>query len=84
MEKKAYDILKERGYIYQATNNEKIEDMLNSNEKKTFYLGIDPTADSLHIGHFFAPTMVRWLQEKGHRPIIVVGGAAALIGDPTG
>ena len=50
----------------------------------TFYLGIDPTADSLHIGHFFALTMFRWLQDYGHRGIILIGGATALIGDPTG
>lgn len=84
MDKKIYEILKERGYIYQATNEAKIEKMLNEGEKKTFYLGIDPTADSLHIGHFFALTMVRRLQQKGHHPIIVIGGATALIGDPTG
>lgn len=84
MEKKGFNILKERGYIYQATNEEIIEKMLNSHEPITFYLGIDPTADSLHIGHFFALTMVRRLQEKGHHPIIVIGGATALIGDPSG
>lgn len=58
--------------------------MLNSDEPKTFYLGIDPTADSLHIGHFFALTMVRRLQKLGHHPIILIGGATALIGDPSG
>ena len=82
--KKAVNILKERGYVYQATNEEIIKNMLNSSEPKTFYLGIDPTADSLHIGHFFALTMVRRLQKIGHHPIIVIGGATALIGDPTG
>ena len=82
--KKTFEILKERGYVYQATNEEKIKEMLNSDLPKTFYLGIDPTADSLHIGHFFALTLVRRLQKMGHHPIIVVGGATALIGDPTG
>ena len=82
--KKTFEILKERGYVYQATNEEKIKEMLNSDLHKTFYLGIDPTADSLHIGHFFALTLVRRLQKMGHHPIIVVGGATALIGDPTG
>lgn len=82
--KKTFEILKERGYVYQATNEEKIKEMLNSDSPKTFYLGIDPTADSLHIGHFFALTLVRRLQKMGHHPIIVVGGATALIGDPTG
>ena len=81
--KNAFDLLKERGYVYQTTDEEKIKSMLE-NEKVTFYLGIDPTADSLHIGHFFALTMVRRLQQMGHHPIIVVGGATALIGDPTG
>ncbi len=84
MEKKIFEMLKERGYIYQSTNEEAVMEMLNEGEPKTFYLGIDPTADSLHIGHFFALTMVRRLQEKGHHPIIVVGGATALIGDPSG
>lgn len=84
MEKKPFDILRERGYVYQATNEKVIEEMLNDSEPKVFYIGIDPTADSLHIGHFFALTMVRRLQEKGHHPIIVIGGATALIGDPTG
>lgn len=82
--KRAFDVLKERGYVYQATNEEIIKEMLNGGEPKTFYLGIDPTADSLHIGHFFALTMVRRLQKMGHHPIIVIGGATALIGDPTG
>ena len=50
---RAFDVLKERGYVYQATNEEIIKEMLNGGEPKTFYLGIDPTADSLHIGHFF-------------------------------
>ena len=83
-ENKTFGILKERGYVYQATNEGKIKELLNSTEPQTFYLGIDPTADSLHIGHFFALTMVRRLQKMGHHPIIVIGGATALIGDPTG
>lgn len=82
--RKVFEMLKERGYVYQATNEEKIKETLNSDEPKTFYLGIDPTADSLHIGHFFALTMVRRLQKLGHHPIILIGGATALIGDPSG
>src|SRR5574344_673265 len=78
-----FDILKERGYTYQLTHEKEIIDLING-EPMTFYLGIDPTADSLHIGHFFALTMFRWLQEFGHHGILVVGGATALIGDPTG
>lgn len=77
-----YQNLKERGYIYQATNLTNIKKLLTSSPV-TFYLGIDPTADSLHIGHFFALTMVRRLQKAGHKPIIVIGGATALVGDPT-
>ena len=83
MEKKLFDILKERGYIKDLTHESEIIDLING-EPTTFYLGIDPTADSLHIGHFFALTMFRWLQDFGHHGIILVGGATALIGDPTG
>lgn len=61
-----------------------VKKILNSDEKITFYLGIDPTADSLHIGHFFALMMFRYLQDAGHRGIIVIGGATALVGDPSG
>lgn len=82
MKENNFEKLKKRGYIYQATKENEIEDLING-EKMTFYLGIDPTADSLHIGHFFALTMVRRLQKMGHHPIIVVGGATALIGDPS-
>lgn len=78
-----FKTLKQRGYIYQLTHEKEIEELLNGNPI-TFYLGIDPTADSLHIGHFFALSMARWLQEFGHNAIIIVGGATALIGDPTG
>lgn len=83
MEKKLFDILKERGYVKDLTHEKEIIDLING-EPMTFYLGIDPTADSLHIGHFFALTMFRWLQDFGHKGIILIGGATALIGDPTG
>ena len=83
MEKKLFDILKERGYVKDLTHEQEIIDMVNG-EPMTFYLGIDPTADSLHIGHFFALTLFRWLQDFGHHGIILIGGATALIGDPTG
>ena len=79
-----FDYLKERGYVYQATHEEGIKAQLNGNKPITFYLGIDPTADSLHIGHFFALMMFRHLQKQGHRGILVIGGATALVGDPTG
>ena len=78
-----FEVLKERGYIYQATHEDKIKEALNG-EPITFYLGIDPTADSLHIGHFFALMMFRYLQDAGHKGILVIGGATALIGDPSG
>lgn len=83
MKKNLFDILKERGYVKDLTHEKEIIDLING-EPMTFYLGIDPTADSLHIGHFFALTMFRWLQDFGHRGIILVGGATALVGDPTG
>jgi len=78
-----FETLKQRGYVYQLTHEKEINELLNG-EPITFYLGIDPTADSLHIGHFFALTMARWLQDFGHNAIILIGGATALIGDPTG
>ncbi len=80
---KTFELLQERGYIYQATHEEQIKKALNG-EPITFYLGIDPTADSLHIGHFFALMMFRYLQDAGHNGILVIGGATALIGDPSG
>ncbi len=78
-----FEGLRERGYVYQATHEEKIKEALNGGPT-TFYLGIDPTADSLHIGHFFALMMFRYLQDAGHKGILVIGGATALIGDPSG
>src|SRR5574344_1605390 len=83
MEKKLFDILKERGYVKDLTHEKEIIDLVNG-KPMTFYLGIDPTADSLHIGHFFALTLFRWLQDYGHHGIILIGGATALIGAPTG
>jgi len=83
MKKTVFEALKERGYLYQTTNEETLANILNG-KPITFYIGIDPTADSLHIGHFFALTMVRRLQQMGHHPIIIIGGATALVGDPSG
>lgn len=79
----AFDILNERGFVFQATHLEEIKKRL-SERPLTFYIGIDPTADNLHIGHFFGLRMARILQECGHKCIILVGGATALIGDPSG
>lgn len=70
-------------YLGGNKNRKEIIDLLNR-EPFVFYLGIDPTADSLHIGHFFTLTMFRWLQDFGHKGIVLIGGATALIGDPTG
>ncbi|MGI6680519.1 MAG: tyrosine--tRNA ligase [Bdellovibrionota bacterium] len=84
MEETLFTILKNRGYIYQCTNMDKVQKLLEEDKSFTFYLGIDPTADSLHIGHFFALMMFRYLQDAGHRGIIVIGGATALVGDPSG
>lgn len=84
MSEKLFDMLQERGFVKDMTHPEQIKNLLNSNEKITFYLGIDPTADSLHIGHFFALRMFRHLQNAGHRGILVIGGATSLVGDPTG
>lgn len=78
-----FNYLKERGYVYQSTHEAEIKKALNE-KKVTFYCGFDPTADSLHIGHFFALMMARHLQEAGHQAIILIGGATAMIGDPTG
>jgi tyrosyl-tRNA synthetase len=78
-----FEKLKNRGYVYQTTNDEQVQKIING-EPITFYLGIDPTADSLHIGHFFSLMMFRHLQEAGHKGILVIGGATALIGDPSG
>lgn len=79
-----YDLLKQRGYVYQCTDLEMVRELLDADAPTTFYLGIDPTADSLHIGHFFALMMFRYLQDAGHKGILVIGGATALIGDPSG
>lgn len=79
-----YNVLQDRGYIYQSTHENEIISLLNGKKPITFYLGIDPTADSLHIGHFFALMMFRHLQDAGHKGILVIGGATALVGDPSG
>lgn len=78
-----FDILNERGYIEQMTHPQEMKDLFDK-EKVSFYLGIDPTADSLHIGHFISLMVASHLQKCGHRPIILVGGGTAIIGDPSG
>lgn len=79
----AYEQLKNRGFVFQTTHEEELKKVL-AQGPITFYLGIDPTADNLHIGHFFGLQMARILQDCGHRCIILIGGATALIGDPSG
>ena len=78
-----FDTLKERGYIAQLTHEEEIKELLEK-EKVTFYIGFDPTADSLHVGHFIAMMFMAHMQKAGHRPIALVGGGTGMIGDPSG
>ncbi len=78
-----YDVLKERGLIAQVTHEEEVRELLG-NEKVTFYIGFDPTADSLHVGHFLQMVVMRHMQMHGHRPIALVGGGTGHIGDPSG
>ena len=78
-----FEHLKERGFVYQTTNEEEVRKLCNS-KKTTIYVGIDPTADSLHIGHFFSLLMLRKFQQAGHKVIVLLGGATAMIGDPSG
>ncbi len=78
----AFEQLEKRGFVFQTTHLEETKNALKSGPI-TFYIGIDPTADDLHIGHFFGLQMARILQDCGHRCIVLVGGATALIGDPT-
>ena len=78
-----YDVLLERGLIKQTTHEQEIRDLL-ANEKVTFYIGFDPTADSLHVGHFLQMVVMRHMQNFGHRPIALVGGGTGMVGDPSG
>ena len=78
-----YDELVARGLIAQVTNEKEIRDMVN-NSKAIFYIGFDPTADSLHVGHFMALCLMKRLQMAGNKPIALLGGGTAMIGDPTG
>ena len=78
-----YEELIERGLIAQVTDEEGVRDLIN-NGKATFYIGFDPTADSLHVGHFMALCLMKRLQMAGNRPIALVGGGTGMIGDPSG
>ena len=83
MERNVYDVLQERGLIAQTTHEAEIRELLGK-EKVTFYIGFDPTADSLHIGHFLQMVVMKHMQDHGHRPIALIGGGTAHIGDPSG
>ena len=78
-----YEELVERGLIAQVTDEDGVRDLIN-NGKATFYIGFDPTADSLHVGHFMALCLMKRLQMAGNRPIALVGGGTGMIGDPSG
>ena len=78
-----YEELQARGLIAQVTDEPLIRDLVN-NGKATFYIGFDPTADSLHVGHFMALCLMKRLQEAGNKPIALIGGGTAMIGDPSG
>lgn len=83
MERNVFDILEERGYISQATHKDEIYELL-SKPGVSFYIGFDPTADSLHVGHFVQMMVMSYMQKAGHRPIALMGGGTAMIGDPSG
>ena len=78
-----YDELVARGLVAPVTDEEEIKDLIN-NGKATFYIGFDPTADSLHVGHFMALNLMRRMQRAGNRPIALIGGRTAIVGDPSG
>ena len=80
---KIYEELVARGLIAQVTNEEEIREMIN-NGKATFYIGFDPTADSLHVGHFMALCLMKRLQMAGNKPIALIGGGTGMVGDPSG
>ena len=78
-----YDVLKERGFIEQSTDEEKVREMLQ-NEKVKFYIGFDPTADCLHVGHFIQVIIMMYMQKFGHTPVVLIGGGTGMVGDPSG
>ncbi len=78
-----YEELVARGLIAQVTDEEKIRKLINNGEA-TFYIGFDPTADSLHVGHFMALCLMKRLQMAGNKPIALIGGGTAMVGDPSG
>lgn len=83
MSKNVFDVLKERGFIKQTVFEEDLYELLGK-ESVPFYIGFDPTADSLHIGHYIPIMAMAWMQRYGHKPIALIGGGTAMIGDPSG
>jgi len=78
-----FDVLKERGFIQQVTHEEELRELLGK-ESVTFYIGFDPTADSLHVGHLLQMIVMCYMQKAGHRPIALLGGGTTMVGDPSG
>ena len=78
-----YEELQDRGLIAQVTDEKEVREMVNSG-KAIFYIGFDPTADSLHVGHFMALCLMKRLQMAGNKPIALMGGGTGMIGDPSG
>ena len=83
MNKNVFDVLKERGFIKQTVYEDELYEMLGK-DSVPFYIGFDPTADSLHIGHYIPIMAMAWMQKYGHKPIALIGGGTAMIGDPSG
>ena len=83
MAKNIFDVLKERGFIKQTVYEEELYELLGK-ESVPFYIGFDPTADSLHIGHYIPIMAMAWMQRYGHKPVALIGGGTAMIGDPSG
>lgn len=81
--KNVYDVLVERGFIQQTTHEEELRELMGK-ESVTFYIGFDPTADSLHVGHFLQVITMMHMQKAGHKPIILLGGGTGMVGDPSG
>ena len=78
-----FDVLKERGFIEQVTHEKEIRELLGR-EKIKFYIGFDPTADCLHIGHFMQIIIMMYMQKFGHTPVVLIGGGTGMVGDPSG
>lgn len=78
-----YDVLKERGFIEQCTDEEQVRELLGK-EKIKFYIGFDPTADCLHVGHFMQVIIMMYMQKYGHTPVVLIGGGTGMVGDPSG